>query len=628
MPFVNQLATAKAGRIDRNSGFVRDAMDVLPGGAVRFSGFFDRYIELSRERWIEGALPYAALADFFAAGRPLEGEGQQVEMFAAGEMWGKAVRSACLFYRYKPDLRLRDVLTSTVYDLLSKRRANGALSCSPVDRQPDGPMGDLWERKYVLLGLDEYYSCVDADANVLSAMVAEADATLQQVGLPPKKRIVDLGWSSNHIESSAILEPIVRLYKRTGFERYRAFARYIVEVEGGALHHRVFDEVLAGLPPMEIGGVYPKAYEMTSLFEGLAEYYRVTGNPRWLKVCQQYFRQIIKHEITIVGNGGGDQPYHPNVEGEAWDNTAFEQTNPDVKRMMETCTGVTWLKFCHQMLRLTGQSIATDYIETYVYNGLIGAQKPEGDGFSYVNLLNGIKTNKTGWGTVVDGVYVTCCNLNGPEGLAYLPLIAVMSNHAGPVVNFFNAGTAKVALGVGNWVDLGIESSYPVEGGIRIRVRPSSPARFDLQIRIPTWSEQTQLRVNGEPRDVNPGRYAHIERDWHSGDVVDLALDMRTRVIPAPNGIHEGSRNFVALRRGPLVLARDENIDPHFSEAVDVIAEDGSVPAKAESPANSTIQMRVPTARGDIQMVDYASVNSWSGKRIQTWLPRRSAAGE
>ena len=88
---------------------------------------------------------------------------------------------------------------------------------------------------------------------------------------------------------------------------------------------------------------------------------------------------------------------------------------------METCVGVSWMKFCTYVLRTTADVSAADYIEKYIYNGLLGAMKPGGDGFSYVNLLNGDKVTNHGWGWNFDGLPVTCCNLNGPIGLAYIP---------------------------------------------------------------------------------------------------------------------------------------------------------------------------------------------------------------
>jgi uncharacterized protein len=604
-----------------------DQMTLLPPDGIRFNGYLEEYIERSLANWSKGVVPYKALAGFFRAGRPkITAEGRSIELFATGEMWGKAVRSAALFYRYTGDPELKGILKATVADLLSTRRANGSISCSPVDRQPDGPGGDLWERTYVLLALDEYYEWVERDPAVLQAMVDEADVTLQQVGPPPKVRIVDLGWSANHIESSTILEPIVRLYKRTGDPRYLQFARYIVEEEGGAKNHNIFSEVLGDADPVDVGGIYPKGYEMLSLFEGLVEYYRATGNERWRQASMKLFHKVIEKEITLIGNGGGDQPYHPNVMGEAWDNTALEQTNPDIHRMMETCTGVTWLKFCHQILRLTANPAAADYIELYTYNGLIGAMKPAGDGFSYVNLLNGIKTNRQGWGTDIEGVYVTCCNLNGPEGLAYLPLVAVMSDAEGPVVNLYNACTANIPLSGADSARLKIVTDYPLNGGIRIEVIPTVVRRFIVKLRIPSWSRSTTLAVNGAAVEVQPGSYARIERKWSPGDTILLGLDMRCRLVKAPHGFHEGSDRFRALVRGPVVLARDENIDARFADPVDIIETDGIVAVKATKPTlpGTKMQFEVPTRSGPIKMVDYASVNSWEGKRIQTWLPTAS----
>jgi uncharacterized protein len=634
LPSVFELVGAGSARAAAATGYT-DAMSVLPPRSMHFDGYLSRYIDLSIKNWSKGAVPYKALASFFKDGRPkITYDGRTFELFATGEMWGKAVRSAALFYRYTGDPELKALLRQTVAELLKMRRANGTISCSPVSAQPDGPGGDLWERTYVLLGLDEYYECVEQDPAVLKAMMDEADATLDQVGPAPKVRIVDLGWShdmvgGNNIESSTILEPIMRLYKRTGYARYLDFARYIVETEGGSLHHRIFEEVLSGSDPVDVGGVYPKGYEMLSLFEGLTEYYRATGNEKWRVASVQLFHKVIEKEITLIGNGGGDQPFHPNVRGEAWDNTALEQTNPDIKRMMETCTGVTWMKFCHQILRLTADPIAADYIELYAYNGLIGAMKPEGDGFSYVNLLNGVKTDKQGWGTTIDGVYVTCCNLNGPEGLAYLPLIAVMRDKEGAVVNLYNAGVARVPVHGGE-AHLKIVTDYPRSGHVRIEVKPSaSSLPFAVKLRIPSWSAQTRLAINGSEMPASAGSYARIERVWVAGDVIELGLDMRCRLIKARHGLHEGSDQFRALVRGPVVLARDENIDPHFADAVDVVESNGFVNVKAikASSLETNMQFEVPTRSGVIAVVDYASVNSWEGKHVQTWLPVATVSG-
>ena len=141
-----------------------------------------------------------------------------------------------------------------------------------------------------------------------------------------------------------------------GKKEYLDFAKYIVD-SGGNEGSDLFALIMAGTPLREVGKPYPKAYEMTSVMEGLAEYYRATGDPRWLDCLSKFFNGVKEQEITIIGNAGTDI-YWPKLYGEGWGNTAVEQSNPDVKRMMETCVGVTWMKFCSQYLRLTGDPAA------------------------------------------------------------------------------------------------------------------------------------------------------------------------------------------------------------------------------------------------------------------------------
>lgn len=601
---------------------INDEIRPLPTGAIQMSGYLEEYIQKSINNWNKGKLPYHEFVDFFRS--------HAAPQFALGEMWGKAVRSGCMFYRYTHDAELKSILDKTVADLLTTQNANGSISCTPADKQPGSENGDLWERKYVMLGLEEYYAHVDSSPAVLEALKRHADCIIAQVGHAPKKEITDLGWSATnigaepcHIESSTLLEPFMRLFNLTGEQRYLDFATYIVE-SGGTKHYNLIELACANTPPYLMSGHYPKAYEMMSLFEGLVEYYRVTGDAKCRQAFLNLYNNIRTREITIIGNGGADRPFHPYVAGEAWGNTAFEQTNPAITRMMETCVGVTWMKFCSQVLRLTGNPTAMDEIEKYVYNGLLGAMKPSGDGFSYVNLLNGNKVVNYGWGWKFNGFYVTCCNLNGPMGLAYIPYVAVMEDGSGPVVNLYNAGSVNTRTPGGQPLHLTLDTEFPLSGKVVISISPEQKEKFTVKLRIPAWSKGTVLAVNGKRMEVTAGTYAAITRKWSKGDTVELTFDMACRLVDAPHGTDPAGDNFRAVVRGPIVLARDENIDARYAEPVKVQTRpDGTVDIRPVSPTLPATKMEylVPTDRGDIRMVDYASVNGWEGKRICTWLP-------
>ena len=595
-----------------------DVMWSLAPGAVRLRGGLEREIRLSQEGWILGDIPYHAFADFFRKGRP---------KFAIGEMWGKFVRSGCMFYRYSRDPRIAARMKDAVEDILSTVRENGSISCTPVAEQPGDKGGDLWERKYVMLGLEGYYVDVAQDPRVLEALRREADVLLDQIGPAPKRDVRDLGWSPNHVESSTVLEPIMRLHGLTGERKYLDFAKYLVDC-GGAKGSHLIDMACANVPPHLMGGVYPKAYETTSYFEGLADYVRATDDGRVRKAVLNYFALVRDRELTVTGNGGADRPFHPAVCGEAWSDTKREQTNPDITRMMETCTGVTWMKYCSHVLRLTGDCSAAEVIEKYVYNGLVGAMQPDGRGFSYVNLLDGVKVTNRGWGWSFDGKPVTCCNLNGPMGLAYIPYVAVMQAADGPVVNLYNGFAATAKTAGGKAVKLTMETDYPLSGKVALMVEPEGAERFAVRLRNPSCSVETAVAVNGEPLAVKtaPAAYFTLDREWRPGDRVDIAFKLRGRLLQGPRGVNRAGDNRVAVVYGPVVLARDEKLDPNYDRPVRIVAAaDGTVALRRLDPApgGARLAFAVPTEDGPIVMTDYASVDCWRGSHVRTWLPTK-----
>ena len=79
------------------------------------------------------------------------------------------------------------------------------------------------------------------------------------------------------------------------------------------------------------------------------------------------------------------------------------------------------------------------------------------------------------------------------------------------------------------------------------------------------------------------------------------------------------------MQYGPIVLSRDENIDPDYNKPVQVVADaNGEVKVTRVKPTLEKTRMEfiVPTTTGSIRMVDYSSVDCWKGKQICTWLPR------
>jgi DUF1680 family protein len=120
-------------------------------------------------------------------------------------------------------------------------------------------------------------------------------------------------------------------------------------------------------------------------------------------------------------------------------------------------------------------------------------------------------------------------------------------------VNLYVAGTGKIKLG-DNTVTLTQETKYPWDGEVKLAVEPQKSGEFGIQLRIPDWCQGAKVAVNGAPVsqfDVRKG-YARLQRQWQSGDVIQLTLPMPIQRIEAHPRV-QADLGRVAVQRGPLV---------------------------------------------------------------------------
>jgi DUF1680 family protein len=209
-----------------------------------------------------------------------------------------------------------------------------------------------------------------------------------------------------------------------------------------------------------------------------------------------------------------------------------------------------------------------------------------------------------------------------------------MTASDGPVVNFYGAMKARAPLPGGGDVALEQVSGYPLDNPVQLTLHLDAPRDFTLRLRIPAWSEQSTLAINGAAQaGPTAGRYAAVRRTWHDGDVVTLRLDLRARIAHAP-----GRPDFAAILRGPLVLARDARLD-HGSDvnAPVVLAPDASGHigvALVAGRADHGIWQRfvINASEGSasaLQLCDFASAgNTWNtASTYRVWLPLASGGG-
>jgi len=358
-----------------------------------------------------------------------------------------------------------------------------------------------------------------------------------------------------------------------------------------------------------------KAYEMMSCYEGLAELHRQTGEPSWRAAVEGLVRNVRETEITIVGSGSS---------GERWCGGALRQ-HEAVPHWMETCVTATWVKLLAQVHRLGGDPLLVDDLERSVYNALLGALGTDAAWWSHYSPLAGTR----GPAPEQCDMHQNCCVASGPRALALVPQLAIMQGREGPLINLFCAGSARAAMPSGAGVALRVETDYPAGDTIAIAVSPDRTEEFALRLRVPGWSETTELRVNGEARPVEPGRYAILHRTWAPGDTVTLKLDLRARAITMPGG-----QPYTAVVRGPVVLAFDKRITRDLVgqgwAGLRVRAGEGGVvetrPVAVAGAIRLAFEVPFRSAAGretTLRMCDYASAGqTWSAaSKLRVWLP-------
>jgi hypothetical protein len=187
--------------------------------------------------------------------------------------------------------------------------------------------------------------------------------------------------------------------------------------------------------------------------------------------------------------------------------------------------------------------------------------------------------------------------------------------------------TAEVAGG--KRVTVHEETEYPFREAVRFRIESESSVTFPLVLRIPAWAGGARIAVGGEEIEPEPGTFHRLEREWKSGDTLELTMPMALRT-------EEREHGAVAVHRGPLVFAlkvgeewkqiggevphADWEIAPTSDWNVGLLLDPGTPQASFDLHESPVTAVPFDTAHPPLVLRGY-------GKRVPAWgMERNSAA--
>lgn len=521
----------------------------------------------------------------------------------AGEFVGKYLISAIQALRLMDQPELRERVTEVVKQLIASQASDGYLGPFPKNVRLKANW-DLWGHYHALLALLLWHEATGDEA-ALKACQRAADLVCATF-LDSNLRVIDAGSPEMNM---AIIHGLGRLYQVTREARYLQMMRAIEKD-----WERAGDYFRTGLAGVEFFQTPKPRWESLHDLQGLVELFRITGDERYKTAFVHHWRSILRWDRRNTGGfSSGEQA----------------TGNPFAPTAIETCCTVAWMALTIDMLRLTGDPLAADELELSTFNAAAGAQHPSGRWWTYNTPMDGRREASAH--TIVFQARagtpeLNCCSVNGPRSLGMLSDWAVMQTADGLALNYFGPGSFQGKLADNTPIALQIESEYPLSGKVQIRVEPFVTRRFNLRLRIPSWSQLTAVRLNNSVvTNAVPGRYFELIRSWKAGDRITMDFDLKLRTV---SGEREAAGR-VSIYRGPLLLAYDQKHNDFDDDAIPPLdlrrlEEAKEVFVRRKDAKETLLPWVVLDVTGKdgrrMRLSDFASAGA-SGTRYRSWLP-------
>lgn len=572
--------------------------------SMNLSGPMGRRFDANVQQWLLAA-PYVnpgMLEQYFQRNDPRTED--LVPWY--GEFSGKYLTSAALSYRMKPSEALRKAAEYVVHQLALAQAPDGYLGVWPDDQKLQGKNAsgsktwDAWSHYHNMLGLYLWYRatgsreawnvCLKAAACLYDFYVTQGHA------LDEDKDGTD----------AAVGHVFALLYEETGDGRWlemvkACFAAFESE-KGG-------DYFNAGLAGKKFYQMKRTRWECLHAIEAICEMYDITGEEDYKTAFENIWWSICLFDRHNTGGFSSGE----SATG-----------NPYDTRAIETCCTIAWMALSVDMLKLSKDSYVADELELAAWNGFLGAQNATGRSFTYNTPMLGVKrasSHDIVFQAVAGSYELNCCSVNGPRGFGMIGQWGALAGDDEVTLNYYGASDTEIELGNGKHVALTQEGDYPFGDKIKITVKSADGFDGALKLRIPFWSKDTAVSVNGAARQgAASGSYYTIP-SVKDGDAVEIAFDMSPHFWQG--GLDLGGKTSIYL--GPILLAYDQRFNAaSYQDApkldLNKLALEPVPCADGLYPAPLLLLKAAGEDGREVLLCDFASAGQ-TGTAYTSWIP-------
>jgi DUF1680 family protein len=397
-------------------------------------------------------------------------------------------------------------------------------------------------------------------------------------------------------------ENLYRAYQLTADPKIKAFA--------DSYRYDAYWSKFAA-PPANASGVH--AYSHVNSFSSAAMTYAITGDPVYRTIIRNAYDYLQNTQCYATGGYG---PMERLVAADGTLGRSLEARNATFETVCGSWAG---FKLSRYLMQFTGESRYGDWAERLLYNG-VGAALPittGGKHFYYADY-------RVGGGMKVYKVSrYTCCSGSLIQNLADYHNLIYYKDEAGLYVNLYLPSEATWQRPEGE-VKATLQTTYPETETATLRLDMKQSARFALRFRVPAWTRNASVTVNGAAAavDCKPGTWAEIVRTWQPADQVEVRIPLSLRMEP----VDRQHPRRVAVVRGPVVLVMDDWVFetiPRLPEPPDVgkwlVADDAPGVFRLAPPDGTRVQAKFRPFYAVGEVTPYRMYHDLDSLPIPVW---------
>ena len=417
---------------------------------------------------------------------------------------------------------------------------------------------------------------------------------------------------------------LMKLYRVSGDERCRELAEHFVNVRGVDPDYYVKERRArnwtvwgnnaedggyqqSDMPVRRQSDAKGHAVRAVYLYTAMADIASETGDSELAAACQRLWDSITKRRMYVTGGIGS------TVHGEAF---SVDFDLPSDTAYAESCASVGLMFFASRMLEGRVDAAYADIMELAFYNTVLAGMARDGKSFYYVNPLESIRgiagiaptqrhciPQRPSW------YACACCPPNIARTIMSFGKYAYGESGDTAFCHLYAAGEVSLE----NGISFSCETAYPFGDTVTYRIRKGGR----IAVRIPRWSRQTALTLNGQPAaaEIRDG-YAYI--DVSDNDRLVMKLDMHPRTV-YPSARIPALSGEVCIMRGALVYCF-ESLD-NGGDILGLSLTGGSITECEAEGLKGVTALSVPAVRRETSEELYSDAPPKQEKYTATAIP-------